>query len=441
MSQGASFSKSSLSEFLIKIAIISLFLFSIRVVNSPVIFLSHLVMSLVVLLALFNRQLRVNITILWLLILLACHGLIGVVLGTTSLFLLVENFLRLLIYYVAFSSVLMGKPANVKTAVLLYLKIGSWVSALGLLALASYLVGFSLGYDYSWFLNSWHHIPWGGHFGLPRAQSIFGEPSHAVYVLGPATFFAIGRLLGSHQNFLSYRAAITIIAFIFMTNSTTAYATLPFALIFNLRLSFKQALLGGVTAIMVVAFLAFSSDLNFAQNFLKIELIFDLINDDGQTVGVSGSSYAAYVGNVIAIEIFRNTGGFGGGIGSFEASFDQVMGSLKVAQGNIANIQTGGSLMARSVAELGLFGIGLWLIVIVMGFHGLLTFKEPYRAIHAAMFVGLLPFFYRFGTYETFGLAFFVTVLIINAQHAAAQKKSATKRIRIYAFNTQTKRT
>ena len=410
----------SLSTLMLQIGVFSIFLFSIRLLNAPLLYLPHLLMLILIFLAIWKRRLTINRSIAILVVAVLAHGICGILFGNTSLFLVTENFLRLSIFYLAFSSMLKGSANNVRYAVRLYLKIGTWVSALGLFALVSYVLGFRLGYDYSWFLNAWDHIPYGGHLGLPRAQSIFGEPSHAVYVLAPAIYFAIGRLLGQHQYFLTFPAACIIFLFIFMTNSTTAYTTIPIALLLNLKLSVRQVFIGigfVIGGAALGAFLALDG-LNFAASFGKIELLYQIFMDDGQTTGVSGSSYSAYVGNRIAFQLLQQTYGFGGGLGAFEFSFERIMGALNVADGNLANTQTGGSLMARSIAELGFFGIGLWVAALAMGLYGALTFPNPYRAIHLAMLVGFIPFFLRFGTYDSFGFAFFLTIFLVNAQNA-----------------------
>ena len=405
---------------MLQIGVSSIFLFSIRILNTPTVFLSHVLMLILIFLAIWKRRLTLNRSIAILITAILAHGMFNILFGRTSLFLVTENFLRLLIFYLAFSSMLKGNAKNVRYAIELYLKFGIWASALGLFALLSYALGFRLGYDYSWFLNAWDHIPNGGHVGLPRAQSIFGEPSHAVYVLAPACYFAIGRLIGQHQYFLTFPAACIIIIFIFMTNSTTAYTTIPIALLLNLRLSLKQTLIsiGFVVGGTILSTFFSIGALNFATSFEKIRLLYQISMEDGQTIGVTGSSYSAYIGNRIAIEILMETYGFGGGLGSFEFSFESIMGKLNVAEGNIANTQTGGSLMARSLAELGVFGIAIWFFALAQGARGALNFSNPYRAIHLAMLVGFIPFFLRFGTYDSFGFAFFLTVFVVNARNA-----------------------
>lgn len=413
----------AISILMLQIGVSSIFLFSIRLLSSPLVFLSHFLIVVVLAMAAWNRQLSINKTIGFLLALIAAHGIIGIITGQVSLFLFTENFGRMLAYYVAFSSILMGSPVLLRYAVQFYLKICVWVAALGLFALASYMIGFRPGYDFSWLFNSWHHIAWGGFLGLPRAQSIFGEPSHAVYTLGPAIYFAAGRILGSHQSFLSMRGALIIFFFIFLTNSTTAFATLPVAFLLNLRLSKKLVLSGSLVILAAVVFLQVSGGLDFSLSLRKIELLYLLVIEDGQTQGVSGSSYTAYVGNAIAWEMFQNTYLLGGGLGSFEFSAGHLFDTLQIASGNFANAQSGGSLMARTIGELGIFGIGLWVAAIVLGLRGIFKFPDPYHAINLAMLTGFLPFFIRMGTYEAFGLAFFVTVFIINAQHATRYRQ------------------
>ena len=375
---------------------------------------------------LINKKLYVDKTITILLLFLFSHSLIGILLGFSTLALLTKISVKIVLFYVVFSSLLKITNKNVKYLIKIYLKICIGISTIGLVAVISYAINFIPGYDFSWLLNSWYFIEKGGFFGLPRAQSILAEPSHVGYTMGAAIFLSLGRLFGNNKSFISLKGSITILTFAFLSASITVYFTFFVAALFTIRLEAKQLLsmigIGGL--ISVVFLMIIRPDLSIIQN--KIEQTQLIFAEDGQVEGIGGSSYSLYVASLISANTFKNSLGFGGGIGSYEYAYTRLIDEISsnISAGTVGNYQTGSSLFNRMMTELGIFGMALLLKLFHMIITGIRRFKGDNRIIHLALSVAFIPFLVRQGTYQNHGFALFLLLFLSNYQQSMAFYKS-----------------
>lgn len=413
------------------LSVASIFLYSILLTKTPIMFFlpAAILMTCLVIMS-FQGGLHLHKTITFLLAALVFHGFIGIIAGFSTLLLLLKILSKVFLYYIAFSSILRLNNDNIRRFIDIYLKMCVVVASIGLFAVFFHIIGFQPGYDFSWFLNGWHIAYHGGMFGLPRAQSILGEPSHAGYVMGAAIFFSMGRVFGHQKSFISLRGAIVVLLFTFLTGSVTVYVTFLVAALLSFKLTIKKAITmiaigGGIIIIIVVVVRP-----DFRTIQYKYEQTREIFAEEGQTKGITSSSYSLYVASLISKNTFKDSYGFGGGIGSFEYAYTRLIGEISsnIAEGHVGNYQTGSSLLNRMLTELGLFGILLLLILFYKVVTGMIRFSGDQRVMHLALSVAFVPFLVRQGTYQNHGFALFLLLFLLNYRQAMEFYKNRIKR-------------
>ncbi len=286
---------------------------------------------------------------------LLVSGWINIQIGENEPGLFFKIFIGLFSSVLFYRYVMEAFKFNVNDLFKLYIRGAIIVSIIGIFQILSYFVGFTPGYNYSWFLNKWGVSP--GGLGI-RMNSIFSEPAYFAGVVGPAFFVAIYNLLMKKNAYMTRTQSYIIVGAYLLTFSSLGIISIfVAALLLLMNYGFVRY------AIFVVPLLYFG----YIYAYSEIDEFRDRV--DGTVTAFSGqgpidlnevhgSSFVLYNNYVIALENFQRNPFFGTGLGSHPLAFDKY--SLTNAPGMIElnfNKADANSMLLRLLSETGLYGV------------------------------------------------------------------------------------
>jgi hypothetical protein len=304
-----------------------------------------------------------------------------------------------------------------------YMKGAVVVSLIGLIQIASYQVGFSPGYDFSWILNKWGLSP--GGLGI-RLNSIVSEPAQFAAVVGPAFFVSAYNLVFRKNHFIKRRATIIIIIAYSLTFSTLGILGISLTVII-LVINY-----GFLRYVLIVGPILYFG-LNYAyDNIDEFRVRFDGVvttfSDEGEEsksyTDVHGSSFVLYNNYVIASENFKRNPLFGTGLGSHPIAFERfsLTKNARVLQVDF-NKADANSMFLRLMSETGLYGLIVMLGIVIRNFvMRRNAINEENWLISGATLLIILIYLMRQGHYFLNGLPFFIWLYYYTRKKNDQQK-------------------
>lgn len=294
---------------------------------------------------------------------------------------------------------------NVKELFGYYMTGALIVSAIGLIQLISFRVGFSPGYDYSLILNKWG-LSYGG-LGL-RLNSIFSEPSYFAAVIAPAFFVSVSNIFRKDKMFLSKKQGLVVILAYLLTFSSLGIIGM-FLTILLLLLNF------GFFRYAIIFVPAFYFGFNYAYDSIpefreRFDGTFDIFSAQGANTDVHGSSFVLYNNYQIAVKNFEKNPLFGTGLGSHPIAFDRY--SLTLQTGVIQidfNKADANSMFLRLLSETGLYGTVFIIFFVIRNYLSRRrSIDDDLWVISNAALLIILLFLFRQGHYFLNGFPFFL---------------------------------
>lgn len=291
----------------------------------------------------------------------------------------------------------------------LYIKGAYVVSLIGLIQMASFFVGFSPGYDYSWLLNKWAVNP--GGIGI-RLNSVFSEPAYFAGVVGPAFFVAVNNLFSKKRQFMSRNQGYIIIVAYLLTFSSLGIMSIFVTMVLLLVNYgfFRYALI--VTPVLIIGYYqAYNGIEEFRTRVDGTATAFGTEDIEVRDFNrIHGSSFVLYNNYVIATENFIRNPLFGTGLGSHPIAFDKY--SLTNMRGIVKinfNKADANSMGLRLLSETGLYGFGLMIFIIVRNYVSRKRSKDDTNWLMSnAILVVVLVYLARQGHYFINGFPFFL---------------------------------
>lgn len=304
---------------------------------------------------------------------------------------------------------------NITQIFSVYLKWSYIAAIIGIIQLISFKIGFFYGYNFRWLFNKWG-VNEGGIFGI-RINSVFSEPSGLAAALAPAVFVAVYNLIHKKNFVLSKRASVIVLVTYVISSSSTAYIglMLMFVLI-SVNIRFRYLIVGlGLSTILVYSFYNISNDFKTrVDSSIGLWVYQDYTLDNTNT-----SSFVLYNNMHVAFESVKEYPLFGTGLGSYKAAYQKhsLTKNVEVIAYDFEfNTTDGNSLFVRMLVELGLFGVGIFFILLFRGFIYLRTeeeFKE-YKIISQAILILILLNLMRQGNYFLNGFPLFILLYYYN---------------------------
>lgn len=305
-----------------------------------------------------------NKNLIFIFLVLFIVGFINVFLGNNTAPQFLKIFVGLFLSYFFYYYVVLELDNDIEQLFKWYLKGAYFVSIIGMIQFISFQIGFKPGYDFRWILNKWGFIQ-GGNFGI-RVNSIFGEPTFLATTLSAAFFVAIYNLIRKDIFGLTRMQSFLIVIVYLLSFSGLGQIGIFLSFIF-LGISF--GLVRYIIVIVPIVIISFNFLYNNVGEFkTRFDSTFDLFVDDKEfELGKThGSSYILYNNYIVAKENFKSNFLFGTGIGSHPTAFDKysIAKNIKVWGFNL-NSADANSMFLRLMSETGLFGLGIFLIIMV----------------------------------------------------------------------------
>ena len=294
-----------------------------------------------------------------------------------------------------------------------------WViTVIAVIQIISFLIGFELGYNYSWFLNKWSFVE-GGLVGF-RVNSILSEPTYLATALAPATYVSIHNFL-SKQNYIFYKYQSIIIVIInLLTTSSIGYLGILISILLCTQTIRIRYIIFGI----ILSVFTFNLAYNNVQDFRsRVDAAIGLwIDNDYGIENTNNSSFVLYNNLHVAKENLKRYPIFGTGLGSHETAFKRhSLTKILLPYDFEFNIKDGNSLLIRLCTETGLLGLGFVLLVIARGFIYKVDNKKEHmikhKIISQSLFVLLVLVLIRQGNYMLNGLPLLFLLYYYNGIH------------------------
>ncbi|MDD5560587.1 MAG: hypothetical protein PHT50_00435 [Candidatus Omnitrophica bacterium] len=368
----------------------------------------------------FYRSLCINLSFIFILIILTISSLFNVYLGNNTIFLLAKQISGILITGIAYYILVKINNYEIDNLFKIYLQIAFIVAAIGIFQQFSFLVGFKAGYDFKWIpmLVKWECGHAGGALSkLLRINSIFMEPAHFAISMAPAFFASFLAIIKKSNLFLKARWAnfVIIISYI-LTFSIIAYAAILISLLLFPRPKKKRYLLILAVTIPVLSFAVYNLIPDIR---MRINGTIAFFSHPSVSHATHMSVYAVVSNAFIAFNSFINNFLFGMGLGSHPVSYDKFF-NLGVSRGFLyPTLPVGqtievckgdsGSLFLRLVSETGIFGI-IIVFFFIFRFRLKMDNNHKLQIISNGIFILFILYLLRQAHYFYNGLFFFVWV-------------------------------
>ena len=372
-------------------------------------------------LSFFNKKLVMHRYLTVALLMLLLHGLVSILFGRNSLIELFSVYTTTAIFYIVAYNILHTKN-KFEESLRIYLRIAEVICWIVVFQFLMYWIGPVFLYDYSWFLENWVIVP-GGPFGL-RASGVLYEPSQLGLTCSLAQVIAVAKIFGISPVQITYRTSILFILVVFLSGSTLAMMNLSLAIVVMTLLSFKRSWV--ILTILVVGLLYVPWE-RFDVVTSRIAGVYQLFVLGDADLDANASSFTIFKHYLIAKQNLIDSYGFGSGMGSHAATYEYYRGFSDLAH-NVLSIGTAGNLFNRLISELGAIGIILLFGFLVIGVKGFFRFSERPLVLIATL--AIVPFLARNGTYAYYGVAFYVSIIILAIKHGAfLEIKGSAKKI------------
>jgi hypothetical protein len=348
---------------------------------------------------------RMYFPYLWF-VLATVPGTILYLLRGSSVLVPMQQYIGVLVFWVVIWNIFRCQKYSAEKIFLLYLRCAKFAACIGIFQQICYLLDIETMYDLRWVLIGVGDIDVSGSF--LRVYSLFTEPSYFAAFLMPALYFSILRIIGASK-LVDLKWGLIFIIALFCTFSAIGYIGLILCIIFALRLSFRNILIG---VLFVLALLGVASISPVISS--RLLSISGVIED-----GLRGDENLSVFVNALNLNITKNILSdypvFGLGIGAyrvysipyleiFVAGDDNLIARVK-DQLELFTLTDGGSMYLRLSTELGVAGFLLFIFLMLRGKREQVS--RQHRDIAKAALLFIVVFSLRSGQLIRFDFIFF----------------------------------
>lgn len=349
------------------------------------------------------------------LVMLGISGLWGLIIEANTLPSFLKVYLSIVVMYTFYYYAFAFNKFRVDGLFKLYADFSYIVALIGVFQFASSLIGFTPGYDFRWFLNKWTLVHAGGFL---RINSVISEPSQLAFVLAPVIFISIYNLMNKKVFLFSKGRSCVFILVSLLTLSTHSYVIVAFSIVLNFfrRISLFRA----VSVLFVLLFIGAYVYQNFSLVRSRVDDSFLIVSEIEKSkdrlflAGLNSSSFTLLNNYIVTLESFKNSPLFGGGLGSHPVSFEKYSLTKSIYLPFLDfNKADANSLFLRLVSETGLFGVSIFLFLMIK-FRVRSTVNMKRWIISHSILVMMIAGFLREGHYFHSGVPFFIFAYIFN---------------------------
>ena len=393
----------------------SIFIYTYILFKSPFeCYLGYLLM--IMLLPGFILKFGWNRNLIFIFSILLFVGIIQIIAGNNNAQNFLKVFLSLFLTYFFYYYVICELEFDIQQMFKWYLK-GCYVAALiGLFQFASFIIGFEPGYSLFHLANKGGQVVTGGLWGI-RVNSIFMEPTHLGSVLSAAFFVAVYNLL-SRKNvyYNTIQNWIIIICYILSFSGMGQIGVFLTILLLAINFGFARY----VIVVIPLLLLSFNYLYNSVSEFReRVDSTYGLFvaGEQFELGKTHGSSFILYNNYIVATKNFEGNFLFGTGLGSHQTAFEKYSVGKGISNwGFDLNSADANSMFLRLMSETGLFGLGIFFIIMVKCYIKRDRNNPSYHwLVSNGILIMILLNLFRQGNYYLYGFPFFLLLYYYNA--------------------------
>jgi len=361
----------------------------------------------------FFRRHRLSRPLVLVFLILLIVGLVNVLFDNNTIQLFLKVFTGMSLSYFFYYYVLVQFEFNIQKLFKWYLKGAYICSIIGIIQLFFYFINYRPGWRL-WFIFNKHGESFGGLTGF-RINSIFCEPAHLAGILSAAFFISLYNLTKKEGVYINKFKSIVIVAVYILSFSSLGQTGILVAiLLLFLSYGIIKYLIIVVPLVIITFNFIYDNVPEFRQRY---DSAIDLVQGEKFILGKThGSSFILYNNYVVATENFKTNFLFGTGIGSHAFAFKIHSLSKDIKQrGFDSNAADANSMFLRLMSETGLFGIIIFIYIIITGYVKLDPKRPTYHwLISNAILLMILLNLFRQGHYFLYGFPFFMFLYYFN---------------------------
>jgi hypothetical protein len=361
----------------------------------------------------FFRRHRLSRPLVLIFLILLIVGLVNILFDNNTIQLFLKVFTGMSLSYFFYYYVLVQFEFNIEQLFKWYLKGAYICSIIGFIQLFFYLINYRMGWRFWGFFNK-HGESFGGLTGF-RINSIFCEPAHLAGILSAAFFISLYNLTKKEGVYINKFKSIVIVSVYILSFSSLGQAGILIAIVL---LFFSYGIIKYLIVVVPIILIAFNFIYDNVPEFRqRYDSAIELVQGEKFILGKThGSSFILYNNYVVATENFKTNFLFGTGIGSHAFAFKIHSLSKDIKQkGFDSNSADANSMFLRLLSETGLFGIIIFIYIIITGY----VKRDPKRLtyhwlISNAILLMILLNLFRQGHYFLYGFPFFMFLYYFN---------------------------
>lgn len=261
-----------------------------------------------------------------------------------------------------------------------------------------------------------------------RSASIFSEPSAFALIVFPIVYLGLYSLLGKNRKYIifsKYEIFVLLVGY-YLSFSSVGYVGIILAL-FQIILEYNKLNIRNTITILgaVIAFFLLYKYVNVFQE--RINDTFGVFFFDTNFLNTNLSTQTLEINKIIALDSWKNTFGFGSGLGSHVNSYNKYIGNVGLPWNYtlLLNKDDANSLLLRIISELGFPGL-LILGIYIFKYHTKSDFNFDFISNMCLLYIILRLL--RSGHYFNYGFGMFL-VLYFRINLLFLEKKNGSQSI------------
>lgn len=226
-----------------------------------------------------------------------CFSFYNVYIGKNTLMLLMKQVIGIFTSSFLFYLLVKVNKYDIKKLFRIYLNIAVLTGLIGLFQKLNHLLGFKMGYDFSYMLPSWRlYLSEAG--GFLKINSILPEPSFFACAMMPAFFTAVTSYVKNSLKLLKKWESLVIIFSLFLSYSAVAYVGIVFSLLLLLY-NYRKAryIIIGILSICVLVFFLY----NIVDDFkIRVDDSVNVITGKTKLESANLSTFALFSHTLVA---------------------------------------------------------------------------------------------------------------------------------------------
>lgn len=394
----------------------SIFIYTYVLFKTPFeCYLGYLVM--IILLPGFIFKFGWNRNLIYIFSLLFLIGIIQIIAGNNNPQNFFKVFISLSLTYFFYYYVICELEFNIEQMFKWYLK-GCYIIALiGLFQFICFRIGFEQGYNLFYYANKGGLAVTGGLFGI-RINSVFMEPTHLGSVLSASFFVAVYNIVS--RKYFYYNTLqnwIIIICYLLAFSGMGQIGVFLTIVLLAINFGFVRYVIVAVPVLILSFNYLYNNVDEFRERFDSSYGLF-VEGEQFELGKTHGSSFILYNNYIVATKNFEGNFLFGTGLGSHQTAFEKY--SIGKSIGNWGfdlNSADANSMFLRLMSETGLFGIAIFLIIIIKCYvkRDRNNNTSYYWLISNGILIMILLNLLRQGNYYLYGFPFFFMLYYFNA--------------------------